>query len=270
MAPNQVSRSVSSGERAPVKRLASILAICLVAGTGVQAAIDPRPGAGDPRMRWVRYDPDQVVNLRGAMGYQFPIQFGEDERIENVSIGDGTGWQVTPNHRADVLFLKPMMPRAVTNMTVFTNLRRYNFMLSVQPRGVGPGLFGLRFEYPVPALAIPVVADAPQAPVPPQDHNHAYSYSGSRRNVPDRLFDDGHFTYFRFGDAAEYPAIFVNEGPKRESMAATSMRDGYVVVDQLAPRFVLRRGDDVTTIVNDGFVEPAPGPLAPLPRGKKK
>ncbi len=253
-----------------MKSFALFLALGLVAGTGAQAAVDPRPGPGDPRMRWVRYDPEQVVNLRGTMGYEFPIQFGEDERIENVSIGDGTGWQVTPNHRANVLFLKPMMLRAITNMTVFTNLRRYNFVLNVQSRGAGPGLFGLRFEYPVPALAIPVVADAPPAPAPPQDHNHAYSYSGSRRNVPDRLFDDGHFTYFRFGDATEYPAIFVGDGPKRESMAATSVRDGYVVVDQIAPRFILRRGEDVTTIVNDGYVEPAPGPLAPLPRGKKK
>ena len=84
------------------------------------------------------------------------------------------------------------------------------------------------------------------------------------------MFDDGRFTYFAFRDGADYPAIFIAEGRKKESAAVTSVRDGFVVVDQLAPRFVLRRGDEATTIVNDGYREPAPGPEAPRPRKGKK
>jgi type IV secretion system protein VirB9 len=249
-----------------MKRLGPLFLALSLAG-GIDAAVHPLPGPGDARIRHIRYDPEQVIDVRGSLGYQFPIEFGDDERIENVSIGDSLGWQVTPNRRANTLFLKPMMAHATTNMTVLTSLRRYTFLLSVAPRGARDQLFGLRFDYPVPAMAIPVaVVSTPSGPPPPQDVNHAYSFSGSQRNVPDRLFDDGHFTYFGFGAATDYPAIFVGEGKKKEVMAVTSNRDGFVIVDQIAPRFVLRRGEEVTVIVNDAYRSPALGPLAPHPR----
>ena len=54
------------------------------------------------------YDPDAVVRLDGYVGYQMMIRFGADERIENVAIGDGAGWQVTPNKAASLLFIKPL------------------------------------------------------------------------------------------------------------------------------------------------------------------
>ena len=75
------------------------------------------------------FDPDEVVQLRGALGWQIMIEFGSDERIENVSIGDSLAWQVTPNKRARNLFLKPLMKNATTNMTVVTDRRRYAFSL---------------------------------------------------------------------------------------------------------------------------------------------
>jgi type IV secretion system protein VirB9 len=47
----------------------------------------------------------------------------------------------------------------------------------------------------------------------------------------------------------------------------TRERDGYVVVDRVARGFVLRRGDEITRIYNDGFrVEEA----SALPQRKKE
>ena len=65
----------------------------------------------------VFYNPDAVVSLTGAVGWQMMIEFGEDERIENVAIGDAAAWQVTPNKRARMLFVKPLSRKASTNMT---------------------------------------------------------------------------------------------------------------------------------------------------------
>jgi type IV secretion system protein VirB9 len=65
----------------------------------------PKPGPLDPRIRTVFYNSDQVVMLKGYFGYQMMIEFG-DERIENVSIGNGLAWQVTPNKKANLLFIK--------------------------------------------------------------------------------------------------------------------------------------------------------------------
>ncbi len=40
------------------------------------------------------------------------IEFGHGERIENVAVGDSSAWQVTPNKRANLLFLKPLFGKA--------------------------------------------------------------------------------------------------------------------------------------------------------------
>ena len=113
--------------------VASILALLVLAVCGSSlAAIAPQPGPGDPRIRVVHYDPDQVIELQATVGYQMSVEFGSGERIENVSVGDSLGWQLTPNHKADLLFIKPLDAHTVTDMTVVTNLRRYVFALSAR------------------------------------------------------------------------------------------------------------------------------------------
>ena len=87
----------------------------------------------DARIRTLMYDPDQVVRLDAFFGYQMMVQFGPDERVENVAIGDGSAWQVTPNKAASLLFVKPVEHAARTNMTVVTDRRIYLFELDAQP-----------------------------------------------------------------------------------------------------------------------------------------
>lgn len=254
-----------------MKTLAPLLcAMLLLAAAGSAAAVTPHPSAGDPRIGEVYYDPDQVVELRGVLGYQMSIAFDPVERIENVAIGDSLGWQVTPNRRANLVFLKPMGRRPATNMTVITNLRRYDFRLSVgtsRSRRRSPVVYSLRFVYPPPAAPLVAVV-APPAPAPPQDVNHAYSYQGSPHTLPERVFDDGHATYFAFREDSDYPAIFSIDPDGGEAVVNSAVRDGYVVVDTVARGFVLRRGSEVTRLFNDGFHEPQPGPLSPKLRPK--
>jgi type IV secretion system protein VirB9 len=258
------------------QRLISALVMALAlltAARPARAALEPMPSGGDPRLKIVGYDPLQVVNIHAALGYQIMIEFDRSERIENVAIGDSLGWQVIPNHKANLLFLKPMARVAATNMTVVTNLRHYTFELDVRPGAVPPGdpsvIYGLRFQYPPPAAPVIVAAPAPPpAPEAPKDVNHAYSYDGSPQNLPTRVFDDGQATYFRFAEGSSYPAIFAVEADKSEAVVNYHVRDGYVVIDRLARGFVLRRGKVETRIYNDGYQEPAPGPLSPRPRRK--
>jgi hypothetical protein len=49
----------------------------------------------------------------------------------------------------------------------------------------------------------------------------------------------------------------------------TYTRDGYVVADMLSHGFVLRQGNEVTHVFNDGFHLPMPGPESPSPRVKR-
>ena len=76
-------------------------------------ALLARPAmAQDPRLVEVMYDETKVVRIDGRVAVQASIMFGDDEVIENVAIGDSATWQVTPNKRANILFVKPLEPRA--------------------------------------------------------------------------------------------------------------------------------------------------------------
>jgi len=248
-------------------RRAVLCALLLALATPAFGAVAPHPGGGDPRIGEVLYDPAQVVELKGVLGYQLTLEFDPFERIENVAIGDALGWQVTPNRKANLLFLKPMAQRPDTNMTVVTNLRRYEFQLSVRTRARPAQVpYTVRFVYPAPAIA---EVAPPPPPAPPQDKNHAYSYQGSTKVLPTRLFDDGQDTYFAFAEGADLPAIYAVEPDGGEAVVNSHMRDGYIVVDRTAPAFMLRRGAEVTRVFNDGWTTQAVSALAPKPRVQK-
>ena len=247
----------------PALTAIGLMALVVLAGPAA-AAVHPSASPIDPRVRIVRYEPDQVVVLRGTLGYSTTIDFGAGEHIENVSIGDSLAWQVTPNRRANLLFVKPIETGRATNMTVVTNFRRYNFDLrSRHARGEGDPrvVLELRFDYPEPLhladLATPPAAE-PVAPEPPNQLHKAYSFEGSFRGLPTKVFDDGTSTYFVFPDTAEVPAIYAVDADKKEAMVNVATRDGYMVVDRIARAFTLRRGNETCRIFNDQFEETAP------------
>jgi type IV secretion system protein VirB9 len=231
----------------------AVLALSVALAGPALATQTPRPGATDPRIRTVAYDPDQVVRLTGYFGIQTMLEFAPDERIENVSIGDALGWQVTPNKKANLLFLKPLDRTAATNMTVVTDRRRYVFELVVAgPKATTRDLaYVVRFLVPAPAPVM--VAAPPPPPAAPVARNGAYTVKGDAAIQPTKVFDDGAATYFAWPAQADLPAVFVVGADGVEGLANAVVRDGYLVVDQLAPRFVLRSGKASLTVVNGAF-----------------
>lgn len=208
------------------------------------AATRPQPGPRDAHIQRVLYDPDQVVSLRGALGWQIMIEFAPDERIENVSIGDSLAWQVTPNKRAKMLFLKPLLRHGDTNMAVVTSQRRYAFALSTGPR-LPDTPWSVRFDFPRP-----VVETIPEPlPPPPPKLNFAYSRTGDGSILPTRVWDDGRQTYFEFADETPFPAIFAaGPGKNDEALVNVATHGRVQVVQQLGQRFVLRSGTHVASV----------------------
>lgn len=221
----------------------------LLLTSAADAAELPRPGQLDPRIQTIAYDPDQVVLLRATLGYQFMLEFAPDERIETVSIGDSLSWQVTPNRRANVLFIKPIS-QSTTNLTVLTGPRHYAFELRVEPiRPHVPVLYIARMVYPPPAQALPEPAPPPAASSPVA-LNSAYAVTGSDQIRPARIFDDGTATYFEWAKDKSLPAIFAVSEDGSENLVNTNVRGNYVVVDEIASRFRLREGKNIATVVN--------------------
>ncbi|QGZ96827.1 TrbG/VirB9 family P-type conjugative transfer protein [Terricaulis silvestris] len=226
--------------------LAFIVFLC-VAGVAL-AQETPR----DPRLQVLPYEEGQVISLDGHLGYQMMIEFDPQERIENVSIGDSLAWQITPNRAATLLFVKPIVAHAVTNMTVVTTRRRYAFTLRAR-EPVGPDdariIYGLRFSYAGGQAAA-------EAVVAPSAFNFNYATTGSQTLTPLQVFDDGRFTYFQMREGGEVPAIFALDSHGEEELVNSQMRGDITIVDRVADAFVLRYGRDAA-IVRSGVAPPA-------------
>src|SRR3546814_5649628 len=78
----------------------------------------PTRGAHDSRIRFVDYNPDQVVRINGVFRAASQIVFREGETIATVALGDTVSWEVAPADNA--LFIKPRESAPPTSLLVVT------------------------------------------------------------------------------------------------------------------------------------------------------
>ena len=207
----------------------------LLLSSGVRAEVRPAPAeGGDPRIQTVLYDPQQVIQLQVASGYQLTVEFAPDERIETVAVGDGGAWQVTPTKRGDHLFIKGGQSGVTTNMTVVTDVRTYNFLLSPAYGPTPDMAFVVRVQ--VSPAVIATVADAPSAKL----EGGRYKLSGDRALRPVAIDDDGVHTYIDWAPGQTLPAIFAIDALGKESLVNGMIRGGHYVVDSVANRLIFR------------------------------
>ncbi len=222
----------------------SIFAIALVSATSASAA--------DKRIRTLVYDPEQIVQIEGREGIQSTVEFAPDERIENVAVGDSSAWQVTPNRRASLLFLKPLLKSTRTNMTVVTDRHLYMFDLVATPKAGSP-VYALKFYYPYekpPVTKVPVQAAAvPTIPsFSPERLNFGWQTRGSDRLLPARIFDDGQALYLAWASDAALPAILTVSAEGREGPVNYRTSGNFIVIDPLPSNILLRQGKRTATI----------------------
>lgn len=243
----------------------ALLLAALLLAAPAHATVVPQPGLKDPRIRSVLYDPDEVVRLRGYLGQAVTVEFAPDERIENVSVGDALGWQITPNKRADLLFIKPVDRAPVTGMTVITDRRRYTFELSVAPPDARRDdlAWEVRFTYPAPPAPPPAVVAAMEPPPAPVEINSAYAWDGVRALLPSRVWDDGRATYLQWPAGVTLPTVFVVDATGRERLVDMAARGDSFVVDETAAKLRVREGRQALTLVNQGWRPPDHGPDGP-------
>lgn len=242
--------------------VAALLVIATFAGPLAGSA-----SAQDPRLVERLYDPSEVVQIEGKVNVQSTIQFGEGEVIENVAIGDSQSWQVTPNRRANLLFVKPLAPRASTNMTVVTSRHTYLFDLVANPNNRNP-LYVLTFTYPVELRPVDETeglasGDAPNAVelaaanddyavIDPTALNFDWASSGNAALLPEQIYDDGTATFLAWPSGQPMPAILVKDHEGTEGPVNFAVRGDVIVLDLVPREIILRSGDDVAMLVNEG------------------
>lgn len=215
----------------------TILAALLAAPLAAQ--VQPQPGSSDPRIQSVAYEADRVVLLQAAPGYLVTVEFGSDEQIENVAIGDSSAWQVTPNRRGDYLFVKAVQGGVATNMTVMTTARTYFFEL-MSISGPTPDMaYNLRFTYPG-GQPDSVADEAPAA-----EEEGRYKLSGARSLRPSKISDDGRHTYIEWPRDRTLPAVYAIDPEGRESLVNGAMRDDLFVIDSVVSKLVFRIDDTI-------------------------
>lgn len=226
-----------------------------------QAELVPPRGVVDPRVRVVPYDPDQVVRVRGYVGYQIHFQFAEGEEFVNLGAGDNKALDVGADRNN--LVLKPLAEKVATNLSVFTNRRVYHFDYSARARAPGPRddvIYSIRFIYPEDearraaglieqrrvAQGLAAASERPR--------NRDYWFCGASTLKPVEAYDDGVRTHLRFGPRSEFPTMYVKHDDESESVLNfTVTEDDEVVIHRVARRFVLRRGQLVGCIENRAF-----------------
>lgn len=247
------------------------LALCgaiIMSAPMAQANQIPHKLATDARMRIVPYDTNNVVTMVGSQLVMTGIEFSPSETINGVEFGDAVAWTSIVNKtHTNMLFIKPVLRQPLdTNLTVITNKYTYHFrLLANQPNSKASPTYSVRFTYPQEEAEQAIAAAMKQEQnenamaSPPTDPfswnwNYAYSACCSRDNVPIKAFDDGEFTYFEFSPHAEIPSIFVVDGQGHESLAATTMKGPYVVVQTVARQFTFRNGkDSASCIFNEHY-----------------
>lgn len=229
------------------------------------ACAAPALAQGDARLQERLYDESRVVRVDGRVNVQTTIRFGDDEAIENVAVGDSTSWQITPNRRANLLFVKPLSPRASTNMTVVTNKHTYLFDLVA---GARSPLYVLSFTYPEePEPEVELAENGEPLPTPsalevaaanddlavldPATLNFEWAGAGDPQLLPERIYDNGEATFLAWPLGAAMPAILVKDEEGTEGPVNFAVRGDLIVLDSVPTEIILRSGEHVATLVNE-------------------
>lgn len=191
------------------------------------------PALSDWRLRTINFVPDTIYELDVGPGYQTTVVFAAGEQIQSIALGDDSSWEVTPNGRGDMIFVKAGGGAQPTNMTVVTDTRTYLFGLSA---GFAGSPWMVRFSYPAPFAASEMEPEEQGTEI-----GH-YRLRGSHHLRPIEMGDDGLRTYIRWAADQAMPAVFAEDASGREAVVEGQVRDGMFVIDRVYAELTFRHG----------------------------
>lgn len=243
----------------------------LMAGLIFQTAYGaetPKRSVYDGRIQSVNYNPNDVVNIKAKVGFVTMIQLQEGETINagdssSLVMGYGKAWGLTS--KGNNIYFKPLNHQPTTNLLFTTNKkRRYALHLSMAGNKSQP-TYILAFNYPgdvnykrlleeqKQARAAAVLRRSESRNRPTGDYNRNYWGKGKKSLAPTSVYDDGRFTYLRYDDAKNLPAVFRVNNDGSEASVNSHIEGDTLVVHETAHKFVLRLGKAVLGIENRSY-----------------
>ena len=269
------------------KNLLSLLvAALLILSLSNKAFSQNLPLTTDSRIRTLVYNPNEVYELKFFYGYQSFIEFGEDEEIEMISIGEGFAWRLTPVGKR--LFIRALEIAAHTNMIITTNHRIYHFDIrsgEYDGRADEELVYTVRFFYPQISQVVPL---PPQINVPNQiirqnysdpkivtpslsnvsqqnnpqsmpksqklsDLNFDFTFAGEDNQViPVKVYSNESQTMMEFMDNNKIiPEIAMIDENNNERKLKYVVKNGVVVLPAVAKQFTLRINNSLVCVFNN-------------------
>ena len=267
-----------------------LLSIVVLECMAAHASDIPVGSAYDNRIKAVAYNPGDVVVLKTAVGLAQRIIFAQDETIKSVASGFSQGWEF--QERQNVLIIKarsvqmgddqpPISPKTGewdTNLLVTTSKRHYDFDLVLVEGSSKEVAYRVEFLYPAEEAAKKAFKDSKevttkQLDIRPVIKNTKYTMrvgKNAQEIAPTQAYDDGRFTYLKFPNNRDFPAVFTVSPDKSESIINShidSREPDVLVVHRVAKEIILRHGKAVVGVFNNAYdpdgVPPVDGTTVP-------
>lgn len=219
------------------------------------------------RVQQIEYRENLVVKIGGYANNPFVIEMPADEPIGDVALPPSSSYEMVK--KGPRFFVRPL-PGAQP-ATVLITTRSRSIVLDIvlgSSQGFKDRLSKLIVTLPaapVPPPPPPAVerieAVAAASNLAPETsstyHNDNYTLQVVAESVdirPREAFDDGRFTYLKFPNNQEIPAIFRSTPGTNDEVLVNSHRDGdFIVLHAVAPLWNLRLGGSVLGVFNESF-----------------
>jgi type IV secretion system protein VirB9 len=240
----------------------------LVAGS---AAATPFAAVYDEaaRVQRVAYQDNLILRIAGFPNSPLVIELHPDEPISDVASPEAAPVEIV--RKGSRLFARVLSaPKEPVTVLVTTKTRSYVFdFVAGTPAQHKDRVSKVVFSYPAPPAPVPAPtqAAAPEKarferaqdvePVVSGYRNNNYSLQVVSETVdirPREAFDDGRFTWFKFPNNIEIPAIYRSIPGSKEEWLVNSHRHGdYVVLHAVSALWTFRLGGSVLGVFNDSY-----------------
>lgn len=233
--------------------------LCVAFMLGVNSAyaeVNPRSAGGDSRIMTVSYDANEVVKIKAKAGIATNIVLNPDENYQTHAFGDSEAWLFS--NFGNNIFIKPKVQNGSTNLVVVTDRRTYNMYIEYTKNSQ---TYQVKFTYPE-QLALKADKKALENKLNNRFDgkviNLAYYMRGSYTVKPINVWDDGSFTYFKFGNNVDLPAIYAVDAKDKESLynrTVLGANNDVIMLHGINKKWRLRIGNSALDVQNMAFNE---------------
>jgi type IV secretion system protein VirB9 len=224
------------------------------------------PSKKDSHIRFVEYDPLNVVYLNVYKAFATEIVFEEDENLVNIIYGLKDNW--SDHYSNNRLYIKPKNRTiASSNIIVMTNKRRYIIVANVCKSTCKDSVYSLVYTYKNAAykdvkqtkkqqeqIEQDVAKSILSKPNNVEIKNYQYTAQGNQDLRPIDAWDNGKFTYLSIAKYKSIPVVYIVKEDGTQTLSNSHVENkNTLVIHQLAKAFVLRSGKQVLLVHNEKF-----------------